>query len=310
MFASRLRVITILLLQICALGTASAGGNCSTAVSGLDPREVTQWFYAAEKKEAVTLVVHGLNVKPSKMNAIVSDLQGMNFDVLRVSLAGHRGSLAEFKQVTRRRWLDDFYKAYRSASERAKQLGVPLHLVAFSLGAAVAEDLMNLNLPTPVVFDRVVLFAPALTVHWYTNSIRLLRVLGQSAVIPSMNLPDYRANEGTSMAAYTALFDSIHKLRQSGYKRSNVPTLVFLDPGDELVSYRGTTALKQSFGLDRWEIIPITNKGSRLPKTYHHLIIDSDVVGSEQWRSMQRMIREHFARCRGQCPTATADARS
>jgi esterase/lipase len=240
----------------------------------------------------VTLVVHGLNLKPSKMLALADALVAENQGVVLVSLAGHGKDEKEFGKVTRERWLSDVVEGYQEAVVKAKAKGVPVHFLGFSLGGLLGVDLLASG---KVQFTKMVLLAPALRVHARSRLIRLARILGRSFVIPSRSPEDYRAHSGTTVAAYEALFESIDALPDSSFESVNVPTRVFVDPDDELVSADKIKELMKKQNLTNWQFNSVdANKSQTSPK-YHHLIIDSKSLGEAEWQKLISAIRSFLA---------------
>ncbi|RYZ77701.1 MAG: hypothetical protein EOP05_00860, partial [Proteobacteria bacterium] len=90
----------------------------------------------------VTLVVHGLNLKPSKMQELSNQLTSMKQDVVLVTLAGNGEDEKEFGEVTRERWLHDVFEAYEAATRKAKAQGVPVQFLGFSVGGLLGVDLV------------------------------------------------------------------------------------------------------------------------------------------------------------------------
>lgn len=243
--------------------------------------------------KAVVVLVHGLNLKPGKMNALADFLRANGADVLPVTLSGHGGGMDEFKKVARDLWIKEMRDAFRSAEARAKENNAPVYFVGYSLGALVGLDFLNSPAGQEIRCEKMVLLAPAISIRDRSYLLKLLGLF-PSLVIPSLSPEDYRAHDGTPLAAYKALFQSISSLEKEGLAKSNVPTLVLVDPEDELVSTGGLGKFMGQFGLDQWKIIEVTNTGSPLKKKYHHLIIDENAVGADQWRSMKVSIKGHL----------------
>ena len=87
----------------------------------------TRWYknHSREETKGVALVIHGLNLRPDKMQTIISVLTGSGIDVLRLSLRGHgenythhadideeQARLEAFKAVSFPLWLNEAYLAY------------------------------------------------------------------------------------------------------------------------------------------------------------------------------------------------------
>jgi alpha-beta hydrolase superfamily lysophospholipase len=254
-------------------------------------KEEARWFRPEHPPKAVALLVHGLNLKPSRMDTLASFLSGKGITSLRMVLAGHGGSLEEMKTVTRGTWLNDLAGAYRLVRQEAKEL--PVYLVGFSLGALVALDAEN-DPALDVRFDKEVLLAPAVGVRFFTKLVRLLGAFPR-LVIPSAAPTEYRANRGTTVAAYSALFTSISRLREHGFGRTTAPGLVFLDPRDELVSPASLRIVQRENPGLPWKIdtIKVQPEPGLWPR-YRHLLIDPRAAGAANWERITRGIEEHL----------------
>ncbi len=246
---------------------------------------------------AVALVIHGLNVNPLRMDPLSHELNNWGAATLRCTLSGHSNSLpagkarlASLRQVTYELWREEAATAYHVAAQQAERRSVPLVLVAFSLGALIgcAAALHSTN----IRFAKLVLFAPALRIRRRSRILRLLSCWPQ-LVVPSLSPAAYRANRGTPIAAYNALFAAQRDFEQLVGPRLNVPTLVFADPGDEMVSYRGLHQLIAEYGLAQWQLQPV-KKSPDANTRYHHLLIDRESVGDAAWRQMTAQMRSHL----------------
>jgi len=120
-----------------------------------------------------------------------------------------------------------------------------------------------------------------------------LQCLGE-IVIPSFSREDFRAHRGSPVSAFVSLYDSVAATAAAGYRGANVPTLVFVDPKDSLVSLRGIAQLKARHHLDAWRIVPVTTVGGSLNKTYHHLITQPECVSPTQWQAIEIAIASHL----------------
>lgn len=242
------------------------------------------WFHAAKPK-AVVVLGHGLNVRPSKMDELAQFLQENGSDVYRLNLSGHQESLEDFKIVTWKTWNSEFSEAKSEALARAHSLRVPLFFLGHSLSGILA-------LSEPERFEKLILFSPPIVVKTASKLIRIFQVFGDRFCLKSFNLPEYRAHDCTPMAAYAALFEGISALKMK-LSQFNIPTRVFLDPKDELVSFVGLKTFMFQNQLSNWSLSPI-NANPASQKILHHLIIDEESVGLSQWSSLKRQIIKHF----------------
>ncbi len=225
------------------------------------------------------LVVHGLNTEPEKMGHLVSELNQRGHDVLLLKLFGHNADLERMKTVTADEWKEQFREAYAEVLSANRRNGGKLTFVGFSLGGLLGMEFISQN--TNHEIDQAILFAPALKIRTTSYLVNAARVLGDGVVIPSMSPEAYRAQEGTTVAAYRALFDTVGSFKSGDLAAINIPTVVFIDKNDELVSYGKLKRLVE--GLDRWELITVDNKDSTLRPKYNHLIIDPVALGAREW---------------------------
>jgi esterase/lipase len=257
---------------------------------------------AAGTVKGVAVVAHGLNIKPSRMGApgaegtLVALLLDSGYHVVRVTLAGHSGSLERMKTVSASRWLSDAYVQYSKAYCEARKASVPVYLIGFSLGALVFEALMNTKTETPVQFEKAVLFSPALALkNTARAAFALTPLLKPTSFIPSKSPAPYRAQKGASLAAYQALFALEEQLYAARFAYSNIETLLFIDPDDELISMSTLQKRIAEYELSRWNTVAVTNSGARIAPRYHHLIIDADCAGEETWRQMTAHMVDFFS---------------
>jgi alpha-beta hydrolase superfamily lysophospholipase len=305
--AIEIAILSLLILSVTSSGTW-AGGVRKTSLRRAEPApspvSIEKWFPEEAGHEesprpsnirAVVVMIHGLNVNPEKMDSLIDLLNSRGAACLRLSLAGHHDDLDARPGITREVWLKEARHAYVEARKRADEWGVPIEFVGYSLGGALNIDLMA-NDPEIVRYDRMALLAPAIEYNAPEGLIDVMSGLfGLGAGLPSLNNPSYRSNPSTSFSMYLSLFDSAHHAQRALPGRVNVPTLVMIDPDDELVNFQGTKRWIQSQSLTEWQLIPVSNLESKLKPKYHHLIIDEPAVGAREWERMTRLLLEHLA---------------
>ncbi len=257
----------------------------------------------SRKTNGVVLVVHGLNNKPSVMNPLSEWLEVNNFQVVRVALAGHSNeSRNELLTVQRSSWLKDLNQGYQRAKELASASGGPTYLLAYSLGALVSLDFFSgakfgkdRALSEPIEFEKMILFAPALVPRIYVDALRSFKGFPDK-FIPSKAPIDYRAHSQVPIAIYNALFDCMDHAREQIDQRLNIPTMIFIDPSDELISMRGLFDFIEKKKLTQWSLNSVSVDESTLETSYHHLIIDDRAVGQNQWRVILGQIKHFLAK--------------
>jgi esterase/lipase len=256
-----------------------------------------EWFPAdrGAKPKGLALVIHGLNLRPRKMSSIIGALTDAGVDALNLSLRGHgenyapcrgmdgaRARAESLKEAAYELWSNEAREAYRAIETKNARLGVPTFLVGFSLGALLGVDLWASNID--VHFDRALLFAPALDLR---APYRLVRILypWPGLVIPSFSRKEYLANSGVPIVAYKALLKTIRHFQDHVGPRIDLPTLIFIDKGDEFISYKKVKGFIAENRLHNWEICFVQKKDDA-ELNLRHMIIDKTGLGREMWRRM------------------------
>ena len=275
------------------------------SAAGEDER-IYQWFRKGRmsRLKGVAVVVHGLNLRPERMGSVIDELNRAGFDVLNVSLKGHgrnfawnqdlpmdEARLESFRNVSYDMWLDEVRRACVRAKQRASDRNVPFFFIGYSLGGVLG---CNLLLADPIVaFDGMILFSPALNI---TAKGYLLKPLMPfpNIVIDSLAPVSYRANDGTPMAAYRAVFEAVAYFERNGGRRLNIPTAVFVDEKDEFISAAKLQQAVDRLALDRWRIHRVEKGHDGKEELSHHLLIDEVSTGRDTWKQIAAVIRKHL----------------
>ena len=257
------------------------------------------------KLNGVALVIHGLNSRPDKMESIIARMNDFGIDCLNLSLRGHGENysainhtdsadarMETFKSVTYPLWKTEAYQSYQRVDRISKLYATPLFFVGFSMGGLLGVDLLSSH--PGVKFDKMVLFAPAIKMHKRNSLLKILSPFPR-IVIPSIAHRSYLTNEGTSMAAYNALFEMYGHLQNNlDPKNINRPTVVFIDRQDELISFSGLQNMIRDQNLDQWKIHPVKKDKTETKIKMHHLIIDKASVGNYMWQEIVNVTITHF----------------
>lgn len=232
---------------------------------------------------AVTLVIHGLNVKPTAMQALIGWLNAQGSPVYLVQLCGHgRGDV---KSVTVGLWQQEVEDGYAAAQQASVQLGVPLFFLGYSLGALLAQTFLSLPASQPA-FHKQVLFSPAIGLRQRSYWLRHLFFLGGRFMLPSFTPRAYKANARLPLHLYQILYAEEQKLLQSPWAPLNIPTLVFMDPKDELISYKRLQTFLQQQQLTQWQLVPLLTSFTGRQERFHHLILNAATMGEKNWRTV------------------------
>jgi alpha-beta hydrolase superfamily lysophospholipase len=269
------------------------------------------------KLNGVALVIHGLNGRPDKMESIIAEMTAAGIDCLNLSLRGHGENFSQlndtdsaearmqaFKSVSYQLWRTETYQAYQQAKKRSNRYGTCLFFVGFSMGGLLGVDLFTSN--PYIKFDKMVLFAPALKMH---NRNFLLKTMSpfEGVVVPSFSPGSYRANKGTPMAAYNALFEASKHFEKHLDPKINVPTVVFIDMQDELISFTGLKNMIRKQNLDQWNLHPVKKDRTATEIEMHHILIDQASVGKHMWKEIVDTTIMHLLYGPAACAPLKAD---
>lgn len=272
----------------------------------LSNEDCVEWIKSIhpDRINGVALVIHGLNLRPDKMESIIVLLTHSCIDVLNLSLRGHGKNYAQkanvdgskarmktFKTVSYKLWIKETYQAYALAGNRSREKQVPLFLIGFSLGGLMGATLLA-SYPG-VYFNRMVLLAPALHIYTINYLAKLLSPFPR-LVIPSFFIKSYCSNRGTPVAAYNALFEAIEHFNKDMAQKLNVPTIIFIDKQDKLVSYRRLKRIIKNGRLHQWKLHLVKKNTTGAKEKMHHLIIDESSIGKDAWNEMRELIIHHL----------------
>ena len=150
-------------------------------------RFATDWnrsyvFEPAGKPRGAVVLLHGLTDSPYSLRHVARRYQEDGFVAVAVRLPGHGTVLAGLVDVHWEAWSEATRLAVREA-QRLAGPGVPLHVVGFSNGGALAmkyalDAIEDKRLARP---DKIVLFAPMIGV---TSLARFAGFFGWPAVLP------------------------------------------------------------------------------------------------------------------------------
>lgn len=294
-----LALVVILLLTACASYPLALTRDDlpDRQQAALDDKELGLTWHRHEAPQAVVVLVHGLNLEPTAMMDIEQALFASGMDVLSVSLSGHSNALStesrllQFRETGFADWQADMEQAVDRAAQRATQTGRPLHLVGFSLGGLLSADYLARHANrSSINIDRMVLFAPALSLKWSSYLLYPLQVFPY-VFLPSVAPVAYRANNYAPVSAYTALYEGVRAFNEGAGPALDIPTLVFMHPGDELVSAEGVQEFIRRHSLANWEYDTVS-KSDDAGDVLNHLIIGPHSLGEQAWQNISDRMLE------------------
>jgi esterase/lipase len=243
----------------------------------------------------IIIIGHGLNNSPSVMNDIKDALYSPCTHLLPLNLTGHdsidslnnpKKSLEDFRKIQASDWLKDLHETLDSAYKLSKSLNIPIYFIGYSLSSLLFEYAVHkLNLQIPV--SKVVHIGPALFIKWQTKLIRYIP-LPKHFMIPSLNRATYRAHKGTTIAAYTALFDlqSNWQSKSPSLYSTTTPRLVFLSKKDELIDFSKTNHFINAQSSSNWKLKEISRGPDGDHSLHNHLSTNRKSLGHSSFNSL------------------------
>ncbi len=171
------------------------------------------------------LILHGLNNSLDAFGPLKAALTERGFDCKLVCLPGHADDREEVRE----------FVSANSSFDRAMSAltNSPYAVIAFSQGALYFQLWLRQTLVKKPIAQ--VLLAPAISIRYFDLLNRLSRLLPLEMTIKSQLPESLRRYSYLYVREYRILFDAQISFR-SEKKPFVVPTLVLIDPKDELVN--------------------------------------------------------------------------
>jgi alpha-beta hydrolase superfamily lysophospholipase len=246
------------------------------------------------------LVVHGLNLKPSRMVPLAREIcnDRTNLHCRILSLPGHEDPAAApvEAQETANHWKTALAREVTKMRQLAPER--PLHFLGYSLGALLGVWASSQTGLGPSVFQKMALLAPPIETHFFTRIASWIPGPGHWT-IPSLNHRDYRARNGTSLAAYRALRAiQVEVQRLDPLARYRGKLFIAVNPADELVD---AGKLMRRAEHSNWPVHPPETLRCVLPlqpsisPAYEHLWIDEPSMGKTAWDDLRSRLQVFFS---------------
>lgn len=256
---------------------------------------VLTWFEPKMPPRSLTVIVHGLNLNPARMDSIAKTLCEAGSLVARVALTGHRGDDSAFKNVTREIWIQDVHEALLAAKTRLKNHKIPLHFVGFSLGAVLLLEHTQTFRDSELIPEKQILISPSLGLKpFLTLMVELQKFLPSSFGTVGYGFKTFRAVNFLPLQGYRALFDVMDSVIGAPLPHLEVPTLVILHPKDDVLSFKAISSLLKKNQAEKWEMWIPDNSECKMRFKYNHMVIDEETLGRKGWREMKRAMLAHF----------------
>jgi len=216
------------------------------------------------------ILCHGLNNTSRVMLALETLFKSKGYDTFNIKLTGHEDGL---KQVNAELWKNDLRQAYASVIKSDKQ---PI-FCGFSLGCMIHHAL---TIEDQLRWEHSFYFAPAIKVRLFINLIKLLYPF-KSSRLPSFGDKAYKAHKRLYASYYKGMTD-LQKAYANQKPQTNITS--FQSKKDEVISFRSTKKM-----LNEHKIYAIKSHKKSWKESYH-LITNSEVLSSEDWTFVKRII--------------------
>lgn len=236
----------------------------------------------------VFIVVHGLNQRPDTMHDIVQLLADLGYHTYRLSLRGHERSESETFPASA--WINDVLNACSLVRTRFPE--TPVYILGYSLGGLLATHAIDAHSTCNPA--SMILIAPALSLRSFVQSGYLLSPFPQLSIsVPNIAPSLYRRFAETPLFWYQNLFEIYSRTRtlQSAARLRTIPTLIFANPRDELVSLHGLRSWIHDNSLEPGWSIDVVRPTSRNPFMPEHVMIDPQSLGKYEWNNLSESIR-------------------
>lgn len=256
-----------------------------------DPTEDPRWTFTTDfTPRGVFLVVHGLNLRPSALDPLCGFLAQRGYHSFRMTLHGHNGTVTDSFQPSE--WQHDVVRAYTQVRERFPKL--PVYTLGYSIGGLLLTNMFDTN-PKQHYPRGMILIAPALSLRTLLDVSTALQIPPPlSWSVPNVAPPEYRRYELTPLFWYSntlALYSTMDPLTNAAGLKT-IPTLVVLNPDDELVSLSGTERwIAENHLAPEWRIA-LVQKETNEHFLKEHLMLDSTSLGLNGWERMKSILSE------------------
>ena len=251
------------------------------------------------------MVVLGLNNKKTVIDPLIETITQAGFHCLRLSLYQSDRTEGDTAESIANRWVGQVEKAYDWLMREYRK---PVFSLSYSTGALATLQFLQKRKSAEI--HGMALFAPPVVLTPAGMLVHLATPLSLAGLgrigLPSLAPDAIRARPATPVREYAAMSSLMDVARSpEGAERiGRVPTLVFVDEADEVVSYGGIRRWIQRHRLEAtWRLEPLPVKSHN----FRHLAIMA--LEDETWRQTREKLvlffeEQALIRSRGHEPKA------
>lgn len=225
---------------------------------------------------------HGLNNNSDSFAPIMQFFKSKGFETELVVLPGHgdiRTEAREFKSS-----LGVFDQKMKALGDR------PYYAIAFSHGALYLQLWMEKNPANRPI--KQVLLAPAFFTHRQEFVRRIFNALPSFFLIKSFSPKNFRRYEFLTVSEYRTLIQGMMTLQKLG-RPFRIPTMVLIDPKDELVDAK-TLKVEIEQRNDGQKVIFYERDYLKKGLGCHHLLFHPDYFSEHDWKDFTQRIERYF----------------
>lgn len=240
---------------------------------------MTDSYNLFQKKPHKLIVIHGLNNNNSAFLPLRDEFLKLGWEVTFLTLPCHGSDRKEAK---------DFKSAFTCFDQSMKELiDSPYSVIAFSHGALYLQLWLEKNPKKRPVAQ--VLLAPALYINRHDKIEMAMSMLPSFFLIKSFAPKAFRRYQTLSVREYRILLEGIRTFQKHRAGLS-VPSLVLIDPKDELVNAQAlkkNTALKEKVVFESWPREYLKKGIGR-----HHILFHPDYFEETEWQKFTGRIQK------------------
>lgn len=240
---------------------------------------MTDSYNLFHKKAHKLLIIHGMNNNASCFGPIKTHFQDQGYDAIFITLPCHGDERSKIK---------NFKAAFASFDTKMREVVTSSYSVlAFSHGALYLQLWLEKNPHMKPLCQ--VLLAPALYVQRYEKLVRTFSLLPGFFPIKSFSPKAFRRYQTLTVREYRILFEGI-KTFQKHKAGLNIPTLLIVDPLDELIN---VPKLKDELAKnEKLEFMEWNREYLKKGIGRHHILFHPDYFEKDDWEKFTGDIRE------------------
>lgn len=235
------------------------------------------------------IIIHGLNNTIEVFKPLGNEFVNLGHKVFYISLSGHDAVIE-----TELSWEKEVIHLKEQLTKLNQE--EEYFVIGFSQGALVWQNAISENLIKFKIIGQVLL-APALKIH-YQNSLKwITNKIDPKILTPSRTPKDVSQFNLLPTSYYRILFEELDLFNNANITKLNeIPTLIIIDPDDELVSLQKTREFIYTKKMSNWEILPFPRKIPNEKKVFskHHTLFFPTYFQEKDWFKLIKTINERI----------------